>query len=220
MKKNLITIKCFCIGSCEEIALMSGSELNDLLELHPQYRREESIRLMGKNKPLDYDYKFNDGDVVLLSSSVSGEALLSNIDKGLIIIQEFLLEAGILIVADPYFFSGQNNQKQEAVTKFSSVADWSTLKYIHVITDQRKINNHIYKGISDNCKDNKCNLSVSYSSEIHDRVWVKNNSSALSVGTSLNGIGKRLAFANILPEEDLEDFMVFLKEYDLLPNGT
>ncbi len=56
------------------------------------------------------------------------------------------------------------------------------------------------------------------SERIHDRIWIKNDSEARVVGTSLNGANsRRLAFELPLPPEDLEFVLQFMRDYDLMP---
>lgn len=47
--------------------------------------------------------------------------------------------------------------------------------------------------------------------EIHDRVWIKDAKEARVVGTSFGGIGRKLAFILPLPEGDLKAFQVELQ---------
>ncbi len=45
---------------------------------------------------------------------------------------------------------------------------------------------------------------------MHDRVWIKDGNRAKVVGTSFNGLGKKLAFILNLPESDLRAFQTQL----------
>jgi hypothetical protein len=51
------------------------------------------------------------------------------------------------------------------------------------------------------------NLSNYPTTEIHDRVWIKNSGQAKLVGTSFGGLSHKLAFIVDLPQDDVVLFM-------------
>jgi len=139
--------------------------------------------------------------------------------SGLREIRDFTSEAESLIIVDPYIFSGQTAQADEITRDFkkSIRAAGKYIKRVHFVYDQSPSNttNAVKKSIKQMLKDESINVTESQSDVLHDRVWISDRKSAIVVGTSLNGIGGRLAFILPLPRADLSALLDYLDDQGL-----
>ena len=130
----------------------------------------------------------------------------------------FLGDARKITICDPYFFYTGKKSTDDALADLVNVLprnfellELFVLPAKESATDNRaasgnaelayKFSQHIRK------ENQKVNL---YTTDmIHDRIWIRRdgrNSKACLVGTSLNGLGNRIAFILGLPKRDLEEF--------------
>lgn len=58
--------------------------------------------------------------------------------------------------------------------------------------------------------------TIQYSNDIHDRIWIKDRIDARAVGTSLNGLDKKISFILTLPKRDLQQFLGDLRSKGLI----
>lgn len=124
-------------------------------------------------------------------------------------ITDWLVGAKELTVVDPYFFSfSQQNKIFHSQEKYVA---WlidlipmglENLEVFHL----PRCNKDILDRIKDNCKRKSVALQAWETTEIHDRVLIRNGEEAKVVGTSFNGLGNKFSFVLDLPAEDLEVF--------------
>lgn len=114
-----------------------------------------------------------------------------------------------LTVVDPYFFSfsGPNKVYRTEAQYLESIVDLipttlQTIEVYHLPGPNKKIFNPFQK----HCRKKNIALRNWATTEIHDRVLIKNNSEAKVLGTSFGGLGNKIAFVLDLPEEDLKVF--------------
>ena len=136
-------------------------------------------------------------------------------------IRDFTRRAKELIVIDPYAFGGQSDDvsttKYIDDFEYSSRIDQASLKKLHIIfSSKHGQTGTIKEGIRRLAHVNECNYSTTDSDLIHDRIWIKDKSEAIVIGTSLGGLGTRLSFILDLPTYDLERLLEYLREQNLL----
>jgi len=123
-------------------------------------------------------------------------------------LKEWIFDADELIICDPYYFQWTKTKVFETESQYSD----ELLKILpHKVKSLTVYhlpgpNKRIYSKIQTSCQSIGRRLKIYATNEIHDRVWIKNNSVGISVGTSFNGLGNKAAFILPLPEQDLEQF--------------
>ena len=134
-----------------------------------------------------------------------------NIDKIEDIILKFISKLdGVkkLAIIDPYFFAGKPNQNNVMMFERFIKCISSNLKEVVFVTNNIMDNKRaIFEVIPSNIERN-CIVS----DVIHDRFWIDVDSyKGIVMGTSFNGIGKKLALIDFLKETDAKDIIDTLK---------
>ena len=133
-------------------------------------------------------------------------------DEGLKELREFTREAESLIIVDPYFFSGKKELADKICDEFTkcSRANGKHLKNVHIVHNKNNETKTIQKKIQKTLTNFNVKFSEKSTTEIHDRVWIKDRKEGLVVGTSLGGIGNRAGFLLPLPKVDLTAILKYL----------
>lgn len=114
-----------------------------------------------------------------------------------------------LTITDPYFFSWSRPNK--IFDKENKYTDF-ILNLIPASVEKLEIfylpgrNGRIFHKFNKMVKSRKIKVCYIETNEIHDRVFIKNDSEAILLGTSLGGYGNKLAFVLPIPDEDLSIF--------------
>jgi hypothetical protein len=135
-------------------------------------------------------------------------------ELGLKEIRDFTKDCTELIVIDPYLYGGSSEVSQAYVDDFAKSAriNGKNLKKLTLIYSSKHGNTaEIKNEIKKLAKVNKINLISKDTDKIHDRIWIKDLKTGITVGTSLGSIGKRLCFILELPEYDLKALIEFLR---------
>ncbi len=137
--------------------------------------------------------------------------------KGIKELSQFTKDTEKLMIIDPYFYSGPKGAAISIANDFKKCAriGGTSLKSIHIIYDDKNFSNSIKNSISQLAEENKVTLTTATTNNIHDRIWISDRSSALLVGTSLNGLGTRAAFLIKLPHNDLINLLKYLDDNKL-----
>jgi len=139
--------------------------------------------------------------------------------SGLREIRDFTAETKSLIIVDPYIFSGPSDKAETITNEFkkSVRAAGKHIKRIHFVYDPDPSNTTtaIRNSIKQMLKDESVHITEAQSNVLHDRIWISDRKRAIVVGTSLNGIGGRVAFILPLPNEDLGALLEYLDENNL-----
>lgn len=120
-----------------------------------------------------------------------------------------LSQCNKLVIIDPYFFA--KSQNNDAATIFREIlSDFSSnLKEIHFITNGLK---EVAKNDVLSVIDSSINLVFTTTGEFHDRFWIDpENNKGIIMGTSLNGLGKKIALIDLLKSNDVEEILSLAK---------
>lgn len=116
-----------------------------------------------------------------------------------------------IIIVDPYFFP--KNCDDEYENFIIKTIQKAKLKMLTIVVDKRNVNDSLREKI---IEDAGCAVEIKYSEEFHDRFWISRNSfKCFVVGTSLNGIGKKICIIELLTDEnDEKDIKEIIKMID------
>lgn len=174
----------------------------------------------------EYQQKImREGFMPFLACSLSMESVLSkslSVDRIEEIIRAFLnyveLSKSLLII-DPYFFSSNNPdcdyglflrcipENVTGIEKFTVVYNGKN-KNDSINVFRRKINE----------KFHGATIDPYINEEFHDRFWINTlNKTGVLIGTSLNGIGKKISVIDRLSSDDVEEILKEVK--NRIPNA-
>ena len=133
-------------------------------------------------------------------------------------LRSFIGDARKITICDPYLFSSGSQNPEEIFADLINILP-RTLDQIELFVPPSKHssaehplasgNSELAQMFTKYCKERKAKIRLYLTSNIHDRIWIKQdgrNSKACLVGTSLNGLGNKIAFILGLPKKDLADF--------------
>ncbi len=176
---------------------------------------------------------------LLVSSTEQSELLLEQIitpqPGGFSSLKDFLkkeLESSLkakdfknLIVTDPYIFPRNYDPDYQAklIEIFKILKDYTSLKKVLFIapSSNENIKNSIFNSLEElEIFPNFLN-SQECEYQFHDRFWIFIEETAscpfgFVIGTSLNGIGRKITLVSLIPENDLEELCNLLT----LPDST
>ncbi|MEK4670710.1 hypothetical protein [Niallia sp. FSL R7-0271] len=140
-------------------------------------------------------------------------------DEGLKEIRDFTKDAENLIVIDPYIYGGMTAKSKEYVQEFAKASRISStqVRRIHIVFNSRMGNTRqIKQDIKNLASENGVRFTETDTDLIHDRIWIADRKRAIVVGTSLGGLGNRMAFILQLPRYDLNALLEYLDENGLI----
>jgi len=115
-----------------------------------------------------------------------------------------------MIIADPYFLQwGGPNKAYATEKKYTEfIVDYipKDLKRLELFVLPGS-NRRIQKTFGGRIRGRGTKLSIVETTEIHDRVVIRDNNTATLVGTSFGGFGNKLSFVLEIPDDDLKRFM-------------
>lgn len=122
-----------------------------------------------------------------------------------------------LLIIDPYFYASSNITDTVAMFSrlLSSIS--SNLKEVTFLTNGRKVDTkeEIHAAI----KSIQPNITINDFStdEFHDRFWLDpDRSIGIVMGTSLNGLGKKISLIDKLTDEDVKEIVKLAKDLNAL----
>ncbi|MGP8436151.1 hypothetical protein ACT2FY_18210 [Paraburkholderia fungorum] len=119
-----------------------------------------------------------------------------------------------MIIADPYFlqWSGPNRAFASEKKYIEFIANLIPYKLerleLFILPGPHK---RVFKKFNDQIRSRGTHVKYWETSEIHDRVIIRDNNTATLMGTSFGGYGNKLSFVLDIPPKDLENFMSELK---------
>lgn len=134
---------------------------------------------------------------------------LSNYKEAVKDFSSWLVGTNSLIVTDPYFFSfnkSEIHRTESDYTKALIKIFPNNLKEVEIFHLPGP-NKRIYEKIKKHCRTKEIRFKNFSTTEIHDRVWIKNKADGKVIGTSFGGLGNKIAFILDLPEDDKDKFM-------------
>lgn len=137
-----------------------------------------------------------------------------NRQQGLRNIRDETRDCRKLIILDPYIFSGPSARAADIAADLEEAlfSRRKSIQSVHIVYSDKPGDRTgaIREAVLSMFERHKTFVSEARSSTLHDRVWIFDRTGALVVGTSLNGIGHRLAFILPLPNEDLLHLLSYL----------
>lgn len=143
------------------------------------------------------------------------EVLLDNISDDDIVnkfncyLEQIKSEGADLVIIDPYILSKSDLNYTNTLINILKKA--KAKKYT-IITNQENVNyiskNNIQKEIP--------NIEIIFAKKIHDRFWICNRKTGFYIGTSLNGIGRKLTLINLLKESEVTDIVSYLNDHSII----
>jgi len=123
-----------------------------------------------------------------------------------------------LLIIDSYIFSSTKNEDEylqmfkdifsQSIDKVTSLGFITKPNYNHNLFERCKsLLLSLKPGLTIDCKT---------TDDFHDRFWIVDQTKALFVGTSLNGVGKRYALVDFIREDDTKDIITTLEQLKLV----
>ncbi|MCW9708917.1 hypothetical protein [Fodinibius salsisoli] len=135
------------------------------------------------------------------------------------IFQRFLDSVGIneeLIIIDSYLFATSNKSEWELLEDILS-RYFTKLDEIIFISKKSSRNKRFYNYIKGICEREKIKVQFINTSIFHDRFWISNNrSEGIISGTSLNGLGKRIALVDKIKNDDVREIVKELTDNNFI----
>lgn len=214
------------LGSSQKLELGVGTTVGEVL-LHQGYYpgQEVSVHMVRETSMEEVfpDHELLDGDTLFIATPITGAAPLPPGYKpeGVARLMNFTKGALELILIDPYALTPGKHSETGHVATLSDCVQLGagTLKRLSIVYSWWNPNSQVQKVISlleGKCKQFGCEFAHKRDTTIHDRVWIKDRKQGLLVGTSVNSIGGRLAFAVPLPREDLDYLLDYLSRRKLV----
>ena len=118
-----------------------------------------------------------------------------------------------LVITDPYIFKkGRNVNVIDVFGKLIDGIKTNLEEVKFLCPDDAKKDDEVFDGVKDILNKNKIKMTVEKCDEFHDRFWVGiDNRKGVVLGTSLNGIGKKIALVDILKKSDVDAIIDELK---------
>lgn len=110
-------------------------------------------------------------------------------------------------------------KSKEYVQEFAKASRISStqVRRIHIVFNSRMGNTRqIKQDIKNLASENGVRFTETDTDLIHDRIWIADRKRAIVVGTSLGGLGNRMAFILQLPRYDLNALLEYLDENGLI----
>lgn len=187
------------------------SHAEALAEVRTGLQELKDLALRGSRCPLSEARADGDRLTEMLTAPGSRPAAIREL-------RDFTREAQRLIVIDPYIYSGKKTEAEERAEEFAKAASMGkVLRDLHVVFDPERSTKRVRTQFKRAARERGVKVSEQESTEIHDRIWIADRRRGLVVGTSLGGLGGRLAFLLPLPQPDLQALLEFLGDRGLLP---
>ena len=117
-----------------------------------------------------------------------------------------------LVIIDPYLFPEHCNDITEYTNFLKNILYSAKAEKYIIITRTVNPNNRCKIAIESEFS----NLIIRETNEYHDRIWISDRKNGFFTGTSINGIGKKLALIDSIKSDDVEFIVEVLQGSDLL----
>lgn len=143
------------------------------------------------------------------------EVLLDNIPNNDIVemynhyLKKIKSEGEDLIIIDPYILKNSNSNY---INLLLNILKKAKAKTYTIITNHNNINNTAKNNILKEIPD----IKIISTKRIHDRFWICNRKTGFYVGSSLNGIGRKLTLINLLKKSEVSTIVKYLMELSII----
>lgn len=129
----------------------------------------------------------------------------------IITLEKLYANGNTVVVTDNYLFKPTNDSQYEHDLKLI-LKSLSASKVIHYGED-KNINKKLFNSVKEYLKQNETILTHKNLSDFHDRFWItKETNKGVVIGTSLNGIGKKIFYYNEIKDEESVEVLRYLSE--------
>lgn len=111
-----------------------------------------------------------------------------------------------MIIIDPYLIPRNYNSEFKELFKYIlSISKFSSLS---LIVDRSAFNRDLYNELMDGFHDK---VKIYYSSDYHDRFWISSSHKGFKIGTSANGVGKKISSINLIDDYEMNQLVTLLR---------
>ena len=178
---------------------------DDLAQIKSQIRALRDEIRANSQEPVRCAYTNDRGNVLEMLSGLPGR-----VDDDIKYIKKKSHSNDWMIVVDPYFlqWSGHNKVFESEQKYIDFIVNFIPLNLkkleIFALPGPHK---RVFKKFNDAVKSRGTHVNYWGTSEIHDRVIIRDNNTATLMGTSFGGYANKLSFVLDIPPKDLEQFM-------------
>jgi hypothetical protein len=116
-----------------------------------------------------------------------------------------------LIIIDPYIFPESGNYNNEYISLLKDILHNAKAKHYIIITKSISTDN-VYKN---SIVTEFNNIEIYQTDLFHDRIWISNRNKGFFVGTSLNGIGRKVTLIDSIASNDVKGIVNIILESNL-----
>jgi hypothetical protein len=118
-----------------------------------------------------------------------------------------------LTFIDPYFFAAKDAPGFASILAQVLPQSVVALKQVHVVRDSRKDSPRVEAEVRARLSGLNSTLTIAVhdSADFHDRFWIVDGDRGLFVGSSLNGIGKRVCLVDFMVSQDVQAVLAELQ---------
>ena len=149
---------------------------------------------------------------ILMEDITSPSMTLNEIEEIIVKFLANLNGAKKLVIIDPYFYSKSKTTDISIVFKNLLSGIYSTLEEIVFITNGKTADTKTAIHTAVNELNSSIKLYDFITDDFHDRFWIDpDNSVGIVMGTSLNGLGKKIALIDKLHTDDVAEIVKLAK---------
>lgn len=192
------------VRKMHEVGIFEKFQISQItLPVH--YFRQEFLEHIAEHGFSSF-FKFD----IAMEDITSAHMSIDDIENAFVKFIEKLQGAKKLIIIDPYFFAKSANNDVGALFSKLLRPISGNLEEICFVTNGRK--NEAKSDIL-SAVDSTIRVVEVNTDEFHDRYWIDpDNNKGIVIGTSLNGLGKKIALINTLSEADAAEIVKLVKD--------
>ncbi|MCC0782870.1 hypothetical protein IR152_07185 [Clostridioides sp. ES-S-0108-01] len=111
-----------------------------------------------------------------------------------------------MVIIDPYLIPRNYNDEFKELFKY--ILSISKFSSPSLIVDRSAFNSDLCDELIDGFHDK---VKIYYSSDYHDRFWISSSHKGFKIGTSANGVGKKISSINRIDDYEINQLVTLLK---------
>lgn len=214
-----------------ELNLVSVNDSGLLYELdYSKFNREDEY--IGDIMLKFLNLILKDGNLYLAQYNATLEIFENGLPKNHIILQEEILfqnmtleekkkkiddyiskinvsNKDIIVIIDQYLFS--KNSNDEYVNYLIDSLNNLNFSKLIIITNNKSFDESIFENVKSQLYSE--NISIYFSDNYHDRFWISDCGKGFTIGTSLNGVGKKISRISFLEDDEVIELLDNINKY-------